>query len=201
MKLGTKSVLFGAHQFLIHPWFVAFAWWKLYGFPLDPRLWLSFFLHDLGYVGKPNMDGPEGDRHPEFAAKIMGRLFGKEWGEFCLYHSRFYSKRDGKQYSRLCVADKLAIVYEPWWFYLPRVFLSGEINEYLALAGGKNDSKYKGEPNDKYVTMKVSTGGCRDWFDGVREYLRQWVDEHKEIKPDTWTPEYRQAVNEHGVWK
>jgi hypothetical protein len=30
MKLGTKSVLFGAHCFLLHPWFVAAGWWKLY---------------------------------------------------------------------------------------------------------------------------------------------------------------------------
>lgn len=61
MKVGTKSVLFGAHCFFIHPWFVALAWWRLYGFRgvedryvgrvslLNPRLWLCFFTHDLGY--------------------------------------------------------------------------------------------------------------------------------------------------------
>ena len=53
MKIGTRSVLFGAHAFWLHPWFVAAAWWKLYGFPWDPRLWVAFFLHDLGYFGKP----------------------------------------------------------------------------------------------------------------------------------------------------
>jgi hypothetical protein len=36
MKIGTKSVLFGAHCFFLHPWFVAAAWWRLYGFPLGP---------------------------------------------------------------------------------------------------------------------------------------------------------------------
>ena len=71
MRVGTKSVLFGAHQFLIHPWFVAAAWWRLYGFPWDPRLWVAFFVHDLGYLGKPNMDGPEGERHVEFGARVM----------------------------------------------------------------------------------------------------------------------------------
>jgi hypothetical protein len=55
MKVGTKSVLFGAHCFLIHPFFVAAAWIKLYGFPWDPRLWIAFFVHDLGYFGKPNI--------------------------------------------------------------------------------------------------------------------------------------------------
>lgn len=51
MKTGTKSVLFGAHCFFIHPLFVALAWWKLFGFPWDPRLWVAFFVHDLGYWG------------------------------------------------------------------------------------------------------------------------------------------------------
>lgn len=71
MKIGTKSVLFGAHCFLVHPWFVAAAWYKLYGFPWDPRLWVAFFVHDLGYWGKPNMDGPEGETHVEFGALVM----------------------------------------------------------------------------------------------------------------------------------
>ena len=159
----------------------------MYGFPFDPRLWFSFFLHDLGYIGKPNMDGEEGDKHPEFAAKIMGFFFGKKWYDFCLYHSRFYSKRDNAQYSKLCVADKLSIIFEPWWFYLPRVILSGEIYEYMALAGGKNNSKYKGEPNDKYVHMQLATRTKRGWFKACSHYLEQWAYEHRNIKEDTWT--------------
>lgn len=75
MRVGTKSVLFGAHQFAIHPWFVAAAWWKLFGFPWDPRLWVAFFVHDLGYIGKPNMDGAEGETHPILGARIMAALF------------------------------------------------------------------------------------------------------------------------------
>ena len=78
MKIGTKSVLYGAHAFWLHPFCVAAAWWKLYGFPCDPRLWFAFFLHDIGYVGKPNMDGPEGEEHPRLGAAIMGFLF--DWG-------------------------------------------------------------------------------------------------------------------------
>src|SRR5437868_6582638 len=56
MRVGTKSVLFGAHCFGIHFLFIALAWWKLYGFPWDPRLWLAFYLHDVGYLQKPYMD-------------------------------------------------------------------------------------------------------------------------------------------------
>lgn len=193
MNIGTKSVLFGVHQFLIHPWFVAYAWWRLYGFPFDPRLWIAFFIHDLGYIGKPNMDGPEGDKHPEFAAKVMGFLFGQEWSDFCLYHSRFYAKQNGRQYSKLCVADKLSIALEPWWLYIPRALLSGEIHEYMALRGGKNDSKYKGEPNTKYVQMLVTSDSYRKWYKGVQIYIAEWVEEHKVIKPDTWTP----SANSH----
>lgn len=189
MSVGTRSVLFGAHQFLIHPLFVAWAWWKLYGFPFDPRLWVAFVVHDLGYWGKPNMDGEEeGERHVEFGAKLMTQLFSPQWGEFCLYHSRFYAKRDGKPYSRLCVADKLAVVLEPWWLYLPRVWLSSELWEYMALAGGKGNSKYQGEPNSKYVSMQLETGTVRGWHRGMTAYLRDWVRVHKDGRQDTWTP-------------
>ena len=44
MRVGTKSVLFGVHAVWIHPFFVAWAWWKLFGFPWDLQLWVAFFL-------------------------------------------------------------------------------------------------------------------------------------------------------------
>jgi len=175
MNVGTKSVLFGAHQFLIHPWFVAYAWWKLYGFPFDPRLWIAFFLHDLGYWGKPNMDGPEGERHPEFAANFMGFFFGGEWSNFCLYHSRFYSKKHGADYSRLCPADKLAVSFEPWWLYLPRVIMSGEIKEYMYIV----KTRHWSEP--------LTNESKRKWFDSICKYLEFWAYEHRNIKYDKWT--------------
>src|SRR5271169_964683 len=79
MRIGTKSVLFGAHCFFLHPWFVAAAWWKLNGFPWDPRLWVAFFVHDIGYLGKANMDGTEGESHPEVGARIMHWWFDERW--------------------------------------------------------------------------------------------------------------------------
>lgn len=200
LNVGTKSVLFGAHQFLIHPWFVAAAWWRLYGFPWDPRLWVAFFVHDLGYLvyNTPNMDGPEGERHVEWGATLMRRWFGPQWGRFCLYHSRFYARRDGQPFSRLCVADKLAVVLEPWWLYLPRVILSGEVHEYLALAGGKGQSKYKGEPNSKYVSMQLETGTIRGWHRAMTAYLREWVEVHADGREDTWTPKLGKSELEGG---
>src|SRR5215207_1199502 len=131
MTVGTKSVLFGAHCFLIHWIFVAIGWTKLYGFPIDPRLWVAFFVHDIGYIGKPNMDGAEGELHPYWGACFMGVLFGKKWFDFCLLHSRFLAKKLGEDYSKLCVADKMAFQVQPRWMYLPMATWSGEVNEYM----------------------------------------------------------------------
>ncbi|WP_025227821.1 hypothetical protein [Fimbriimonas ginsengisoli] len=212
MEIGTKSVLFGAHCWFIHPWFVARAWTKLYGFPKDYRLWVAFFVHDLGYLGKPNMDGPEGETHVEFGANLMHRWFDvseptrtpecdrirhavghrwcpgcisqfNEWRNFCLYHSRFYAKRDRQPFSRLCVADKLAVALEPWWLYLPRVIATGEIREYMALARHREGSKYS--------AMQMNTTSPRAWFETMGVYLRAWAYEHADGRPDTWTPELK----------
>lgn len=173
--MGTRSVLFGAHQFLIHPWFVALGWWRLYGFPLDPRLWVAFFVHDLGYIGKPNMDGDEGEEHPMFGALIMNRFFDSKrnprWYQLCLYHSRFYAQKHGAEPSRLCYADKLAIVLTPWWLYRWTAGLTGEIEEYMSPAlhagGGKHES-----------AQLAWTGEQSDWYLSVQEHLVKWVDEH-----------------------
>ncbi len=218
MKIGTKSVLFGAHQFLIHPWFVAWAWWKLYGFPFDPRLWVAFFVHDLGYWGCADMDGEEGEWHVVLGAKIMGWLFDEDplkagprwiasaidwinrgerfWYCFCFYHSRYMAKRYGVKHSRLCVADKLAVALEPWWLYLPRVILTGEIDEYMSRAGGAVGSKYTGEPKlHKYSGLNLLSNDLglslwtrrRIWFDRMTNYLLRWSYVHRDGRDDTWT--------------
>lgn len=189
MNVGTKSVLFGAHQFAIHPWFVAAGWYKLYGFPWDPRLWVAFFVHDVGYFGKPNMDGPEGELHPHTGANIM-RIFGQEWHDFSLYHSRFLAKQHGKHFSKLCVADKLAICLTPAWLYLPMTRATGEIKEYM-----------KDAAIDQYKTMNLRSDDQLAWFNSVKVYLRKWVEEHKDMREDTWTPVKKEALDEHGVWK
>lgn len=193
MRIGTKSVLFGVHAFWLHPWIVALAWWKLYGFPWDPRLWLAFFVHDLGYWGKPNMDGDEGERHPEWGAWVMGALFAKRWHDFTLYHSRFYAKNAGAQPSRLCIADKLAITLTP--LYLPMARLTGEIREYMKLSESRNE-----EDPGKYVGMGLSTASEKRWHSDMCAYISRWVDEHKDGREDKWTPDTRQAETESGVW-
>ena len=131
MRIGTRSLLYGAHCIPIHFLMVALAWWRIYGAPYDPRLWCAFLVHDLGYFGCSDMDGPEGELHPALGCRIMGRLFGRSWGVFTAAHSRFYARLLGVEPSLLCAADKLATALEPWWLYLPRVWASGELQYYM----------------------------------------------------------------------
>lgn len=200
MRTGTKSVLFGAHQFFIHPLFVAFAWYKLYGFPLDVRLWVAFVVHDLGYIGKFKMDDPDGELHPVLGARIMSALFDwhylektlyypkknsrgmrlGNWGHFSLLHSRFLSKQINRQYSRLCVADKLAMALEPRWLYLPRVRASGELFEYMALLGEKYQLAGVDEGD-------VSIEAQRKWHSITAQYMADWAYAHRDGQVDTVT--------------
>ena len=148
MKTGTKSLLFGVHQFIWHPVTVFLAWHELYGFPNWKEL-VCIIIHDWGYWGSPNMDGAEGERHPEFAANLALKYLDHPTVEndldshyyaLCLFHSRHYAKRNfNATPSKLCWADKLSIKYDPWWFYLPRAWLSGELKEYRALHAGMGE--------------------------------------------------------------
>ncbi len=136
MKTGTKSLIFGVHQFLLHPLTVWIAWiWFFRKLPTWREL-ICIFIHDWGYWGKAHMDDTEGEKHPEFAARIADKLFGTEYRDLCLYHSRHYARKAGAQPSNLCWADKLSILCEPWWLYLPRAWASGELLEYREIATG-----------------------------------------------------------------
>ena len=220
MRVGTKSVLFGAHAFWLHPWFVAEAWSRLYGFPWQPWLWVLFFVHDIGYLGKPNMDGEEGELHPLMGARILwwledaivGQFSDSEhdpdsWGNVALYHSRFLAKKAGVTPSRLCIADKLALTLTPWWLYIPMATATGEIHEYMQLATERTAA---GEPRYAHVHAGQSIskglavrifGGRGVWWLQVQMYMRKWVEEHKDGREDTWTPYMRKAKTESGVWK
>lgn len=227
MSIGTRSVLYGAHCFFLHPWFVAWGWWTLYGFPWDPRLWVAFFVHDLGYLGKPNMDGDEGERHPVLGARLMSRLFDRgeslqdraaagafvgtgyppdrpwlnlgTWGRLTLLHSRYFSKTLGLQPSPLCMADKLAIALTPSWLYLPMVRATGEIHEYRAHAV----HRLKGNEAVSAEERRRILGDEAEWYAGVQAYCRRWALEHRDGKADHWTSNSRQraVLDDSGVWR
>jgi hypothetical protein len=134
MKVGTKSLLFGVHQFIYHPIAVLIAWIKLYGSWPNPKEIVCIIIHDWGYWGKPNMDGPEGESHPEVGAKIARCLFGPVYGDMVLLHSRHYARQLQRDPSKLCWADKLGASYYPMWLYLFLAHNSGEQAEYRKMA-------------------------------------------------------------------
>ncbi len=176
MNIGTKSLLFGTHQFLLHPLFVFIAWWRLFGFPKKLPLYIAFVVHDWGYWGQPNMDGPEGESHPWLGAHIMSCLFDRRggfrhprhryhasWFHFVYYHSRFTARRNNINFSDLCLADKLAVASEPPWFYLLRAKATGELWEYIATV----KTKHADEP--------LTDRNPEEWFESVRRFLKQFA--------------------------
>jgi hypothetical protein len=184
MTVGTKSVLFGAHCFLIHGFFVARGWWTLWGFPWDPRLWTAFFVHDLGYLGSPNMDGSEGEEHVHLGAKIMGLLFGDSWANFTLRHSRYWAKKHGVGVSKLCYADKLAFAITPGWLYLPMACATGELAEYMEKSRNRQAGVAAFTEMER-TQLESSVPAC--WLEGLQSYTRRWVEEHQGGEADTWT--------------
>ena len=172
MTVGTRSVLFGVHNIFVHPITVGIAWWKLYGPPFDPRLWIAFLVHDLGYLGKSSVEGPIGETHVELGARIMQALSGASWGEFCRRHSRYYARSRGLPISRLCVADKLAFVLTPAWLYLPMARASGELTEYM------ERSKERQAGNEYFTpaeSAQLESNDPREWLNGLQSYTYRWV--------------------------
>lgn len=146
MRVGTKSLLVGVHQVLWHPITVYLAWRKLYGRP-TLRETFCILVHDLGYLGCADMDGESGIDHPRLGSKIAGKLFGDQYRELVLLHSRHLARKLDAIPSKLCWADKASILFEPEWFYLLRARASGELAEYRARAASRvrteeSDSKW-----------------------------------------------------------
>jgi hypothetical protein len=139
LPVGTKSLLFGVHQFIFHPITVTFAWRELYHEWPSLGMLCAIAIHDWGYWGSPNMDGPEGELHSERSAKIAREWLGSFYELQVLYHSRHYARAHNSEPSKLCWADKYSIKFDPWWLYLPRAWLSGELAEYRALHGSMGE--------------------------------------------------------------
>ena len=184
MQVGTKSILFGVHQFLLHPAFLWLAWTRLYGFPSDPRLYVAFAVHDLGYISRSNMDGPDSEQHVNLGARIMTTLFGPRWGRFCGCHSRYFAQLHGLPVSRLCVADKLAFALMPSWLYLPLARATGELQEYMS----KSLERQAGcSVFTEAELVEIRSNDAAVWLRGLQNYTRRWVERHHDGGADTWT--------------
>lgn len=166
MRVGTKSVLFGYHAFWLHPFMVAEAWRRIHGFPWDPRLWVAFLVHDIGYLGCADMDGKQGPLHPFMGAGIMAFLFDwvqdpwkadeETWHDFVLCHSRQTAERYFKPWSKLCAPDKLAFLLYPRWLLRCLYWMSGELEEYRRNTGGKSfDEWYERVRQDSTRALRV----------------------------------------------
>lgn len=188
LPIGTRTLIFGVHQFIIHPLMVAIAWHKLFP-PANFPIWCSFFLHDIGYWGKVDgLDTPGGKTHPVLGAKVMAHVFdfnpwgvidGGKYGEFTLFHSRSYADRFGVGYSDLCIADKYATCMYPEWLYLLLANTSGEIVEYLEVANNTTSAWFM--PYHHAVETKQSKHMVQKvWFHCLCEYMNYWTEKAME---------------------
>lgn len=183
-RIASFSILF----------FVALAWAKLFSVPRDARLWLAFLVHDLGYIGTRDMDGLEGEEHVHLGATIMRWLCGRRWEEFTRCHSRYWAKKTGRQFSRLCVADKLAFVITPLWLYLPMARWTGELEEYMANVRLRLDEIRHLKP---WEARCLASTDERAFLVGLRSYTRRWVESHRDLAIDEWTvPRDRTATKQ-----
>ncbi len=140
MTLGTKSLLFGVHQFIIHPVLVTIAWVKIYKEFPNWRELVCIFIHDWGYWGVDDLKAETGDKHPELGARIAFKYLGLEWADFILGHSSFYIARssgcngtDARE-SKLFAPDKYWHCIIPLWFYKLLAVPSGEFKYYRDLS-------------------------------------------------------------------
>lgn len=198
-SIGTRSVLLGAHCFAVHPVFVLIAWTKLYGFPTDWRLYVLFFVHDLGYLGKSSIDGADGKQHPRLGAEIMHRFFDSNRVHEFLY---------GDSYCMKCHEHSGDI-------HQFKLFCSSTFWRDLALFHSRDFARMYNRPisrlciADKYATALTpawiylpmawftgelkeympnalksdslhflqfrETRKARDWYRGLRAHLLEWV--------------------------
>jgi hypothetical protein len=144
MKIGTKSLLFGVHQFILHPLFVFWGWYKLYGLPNWKEL-ICILIHDWGYWSCNDMDGMEGEKHQNWAADWVSSFLDKQndlvshkYYLLCVLHSRFHAKNLELPPSKLCWADKLGTALMPTWLWVFLGTLTGEIKEYMTVQKHKD---------------------------------------------------------------
>lgn len=133
MKEGTKSVLFGCHNPIIHGLCVLRAWKQEYG--SWPEWWqvIGIFLHDIGVWGRPYLSDDEAKKgHWKKGAwqsaflvswicrKVFGsqRINSKESFDVWLFCAGHCPEESGWPQSKLARADKRSWLVAPmWWLW------------------------------------------------------------------------------------
>lgn len=113
---GTRSLLIGCHQFIMHPIQVvrAWRWW----FGKWPRPWqvACIFLHDIGLAGRQYLSDPKAKNgHWGLGAEVARKLFGERGFLLCAGHT----PESWHPRSDLWYADKASWLLAPvWWMKL-----------------------------------------------------------------------------------
>jgi len=191
VKTGTKSLLFGGHQFILHSVFVTAAWRLIYGtWPSIPVL-LAIIVHDWGYWGCEKMDDAEGELHPVWAAKFLLKHF-PYWCYYpsgptnlpmrisylAKYHSRFLAKRDKVRASPLCLPDKYGVALMPTWLWVLLTRLDGGLDEYMT------QSKYEiNQADDKETAEARKTGDPYKFFEKYKALCNKWITGEESLEP------------------
>lgn len=154
MTVGTKSLLIGAH-WPPHMLMVVLAWKWLYGTWPSLKEMAAIAIHDIGYVGCKDMDGEQGNDHPELGAKIADHFLGVKYGDLIRGHSKGYARSKGYELSKLYGPDKLSHAFEPLWLYPIRTRLTSELRQY----------RYT---NHGVVRQDDPTVSDKEWFRAIR---------------------------------
>lgn len=168
MKIGTKSLLFGCHQFLLHPYYTFKGWVALYGWDSKGYSWwkliICFIIHDWGYWGCKDMDGEEGEKHPIKMAEWVRCHIDteKEWNRYALlvkFHSRFLAKKNLESPSPLCWADKVGTALMPSWLWVFLGRLTGELDEYMTAMKRKESGMTATDPVEYHKEYREVIAG------------------------------------------
>lgn len=128
MKTAPRSYLAGMHNPVIHSATVVVGWIKIFRKLPSVREFVCILVHDIGYLQQASLDGPD-NKHPELGA-YMCRVFGEQYFELCIAHSRDYAKKFGLPLSALGYADKYSVLVYPDWVFNLLIHLGGEAEEY-----------------------------------------------------------------------
>lgn len=148
---GTRTLLFGVHHWLWHPYTVYRAWCTLYGTPTWQEC-VCIAVHDLGYWQCHDIDEEDGALHPIVSARHvewLDRSYNTtgdhhHYHNLVAFHSRYIANLHATEPSKLCWADKLAFAYDPWWWFCLRAWFSGELHQLRHIS-----AQYEGFPLTK----------------------------------------------------
>lgn len=157
MKIGTKTLLFGLHQFMLHPALMLIAYIKV--FKTCPSLLeiVAIIVHDWGYFGKEGIDSKGGEYHPYLGAKICRLLFGPKGWDFCIGHNDEVRLKEGVARSRLYTVDKYYYILIPVWLHRLLGDISGESLEIAERGNEWNPRAYKEEMVFRFKSSEIIT--------------------------------------------